>query len=91
MASSACILKATIPKNYFIVCNQFWPHKNHLVVLQAIDYLKKQNQPIHIVFTGKHNDIRNEKYVTELNNYINKTNINSSITFTAFAFFINSI
>ncbi len=77
-------LKTTIPQNYFIVCNQFWPHKNHLVVLQAVHYLKTQNQTIHIVFTGKHNDVRNEKYVTELKNYINKNNINSLITFTGF-------
>ena len=77
-------LKTTIPQNYFIVCNQFWPHKNHLVVLQAVHYLKTQNQTIHVVFTGKHNDVRNEKYVTELKNYINKNNINSLITFTGF-------
>ena len=46
--------KYNLPENFFLISNQFWKHKNHLLVLKALDYLKnKKNIKPNIVFTGK--------------------------------------
>ncbi len=73
-----------IPENYFIVCNQFWAHKNHITVLKALDVLLKKNEPIHTVFTGKKDGETSRKTVELLTNFIDKNALQSSITFTGF-------
>ncbi len=75
---------ADMPKNYFIVCNQFWPHKNHLAVFKALELLKKQGQNIHIVLTGKYDDVRNKAYVDELKDFIDHHGLQQHITLTGF-------
>ena len=73
-----------VPENYFVVCNQFWPHKNHIVILKAVDLLSKKGIPVHIVFTGKYNDERNKLYVKELQNFIRDRRLATNVTFTGF-------
>lgn len=74
----------TVPQHYFIVCNQFWPHKNHLAVFKALDLLRKQHQDIHIVLTGKYDDARNKTYVDELKAFIDQHHLQPYITLTGF-------
>lgn len=73
-----------IPTNYFIVCNQFWPHKNHMVVLKALAVLLTENIDIHIVFTGNNDEERNREYVNELKTFILENNLSLYVTFTGF-------
>ncbi len=73
-----------IPSDYFIVCNQFWPHKNHLTVLRALDLLIQDKKKVHVVFTGRHNDERNKKYVDELKVFISEKKLENYITLTGF-------
>jgi glycosyltransferase involved in cell wall biosynthesis len=47
-----------IAEDYFMVCNQFWAHKNHLAVVEALKILKSQGQEPMIVFTGGVSDHR---------------------------------
>lgn len=73
-----------VEKKYFIVCNQFWPHKNHIIVLQAIKSMEiKGNQP-YFVFTGKFNDERNKDYVNELKEFIKVNQLEAHVHFTGF-------
>ncbi|WP_317899507.1 glycosyltransferase family 4 protein [Aurantibacillus circumpalustris] len=72
------------PTDYLVVCNQFWPHKNHMVVLKGVELLVKANKSIHVVFTGKYDDERNKDYVTKLQSFIKEKNIEGYITFTGF-------
>lgn len=51
---------------YFVVSNQFWQHKNHLVVIEAVRYLLSQGENIHIAFTGELSDRRNPEYIDKL-------------------------
>lgn len=74
----------TIPVGYYMVCNQFWPHKNHLLVLKALSLLVSRGQSLHIVFTGKFDDVRNKAYVDELRTYIAEHHLESFITLTGF-------
>lgn len=65
-------------KKYICVSNQFWKHKNHIVVLKAIDWLKKENEEVDItfVFTGKLEDKRNPDYIEELKDYFDDVRFN---------------
>ena len=60
--------KHCLSKRYFVVCNQFWRHKNHKVVFEAIKriYSVLDSHDVEVVFTGSKYDYR-------------KTNITSSL------------
>ena len=56
--------KYKLPKNYLFYPAQFWPHKNHIVILLALKVLKeKYNLDFVAVFTGS--DKGNLKYIKE--------------------------
>ena len=44
----------SLKKPYFIVSNQFWRHKNHFIVLEAIFLLFRKGYDFEIVFTGNY-------------------------------------
>jgi len=41
-----------IPEDYLMVCNQFWAHKNHQLVIRALSVLKERGITPFVVFTG---------------------------------------
>lgn len=49
---------------YVCIMNQFWQHKNHKVVLEAIRQLAHSN--LCFVFTGRMDDYRNSAYIDDL-------------------------
>lgn len=73
------IKKFNLPAKYFYVPNQFWVHKNHKVVFEAISILKKQNIDINVVFTGNTTDYRNSNHFDELMDFAKKQNIENNI------------
>ena len=58
-----------LPERYFVVCNQFWRHKNHLLVLQALQLLDGDCK-VHLVFTGENSDTRWPDYSQEVDRLI---------------------
>tara|TARA_B100000989_G_scaffold164030_1_gene122550 strand:- start:13421 stop:14605 length:1185 start_codon:yes stop_codon:yes gene_type:complete len=61
---------------FFYLPNQYWSHKNHIVVLKALKYLKdKKNNNLQVISTGNKNDHRNSLYFDEINLYIKKNNL----------------
>jgi len=70
--------KYFISKNYFFLPNQFWTHKNHLCVIEALKLLKNKNLDITIISTGNTNDPRNPNHFQEIKNKINSYGINNS-------------
>jgi glycosyltransferase involved in cell wall biosynthesis len=50
--------KYNINKNYFYSPNQFWLHKNHKIVIEAVELLKKEFKDILVIFSGKESDKR---------------------------------
>ena len=54
---------------YFSLPNQFWAHKNHRVVLNALQILKRRGQPFLVVATGSSNDSRDPSYFPALMQY----------------------
>lgn len=54
--------KFHLPDRFFLVCNQFWQHKNHQIILEALEILwKKDIYPI-VVCTGHIYDYRSPAY-----------------------------
>jgi glycosyltransferase involved in cell wall biosynthesis len=51
-----------VPTPFFVVCNQFWQHKNHDVVLQAVRLLNERRERVTVVFTGHTHDYRNARH-----------------------------
>ena len=55
--------KYKLPDRFFLVSNQFWQHKNHKIIFEALKILKdKSIHPI-IVYTGNIQDYRNSDYI----------------------------
>jgi glycosyltransferase involved in cell wall biosynthesis len=44
--------KYNLPKEYVYYPAQFWPHKNHILILKAISFLKEKGIKINAVFSG---------------------------------------
>ena len=56
-----------LPPKYFLISNQFWLHKNHLLAFEAFNQLYKMGyNDIFLVCTGKMEDYRNTNYVQNL-------------------------
>ena len=75
---------ADYPSKYFIVCNQFWPHKNHLIVLKALAKIKKEAGQVKVIFTGKFDYASSKDYVDMLNTFIDQNAIREDVYFTGF-------
>jgi glycosyltransferase involved in cell wall biosynthesis len=59
-------LKYQLPKDYFMCSNQFWAHKNHGVVLEALRLARAEGQPCFFAFTGTPYDHRDPGYFERL-------------------------
>ena len=68
--------KFHIGNKFFYLPNQYWAHKNHIVVLKALKYLKSKNYNFRVISTGNKNDHRDSSYYNEINLFIKKNNLN---------------
>ncbi|MDQ3001283.1 MAG: glycosyltransferase family 4 protein [Fibrobacterota bacterium] len=55
-----------LPGKYFHVPNQFWIHKNHRVLVEALAVLRKDGRAVHLVATGHTHDNRHPRHFEEL-------------------------
>jgi glycosyltransferase involved in cell wall biosynthesis len=53
----------SIPERYIYLPNQFWVHKNHGIV---IDALAQTRSDVSVICTGSTSDLRNDKYFRDL-------------------------
>lgn len=67
---SELVNKYHISTPYFLVSNQFYTHKNHIIVLKAIKELAKTIPEFTVLMTGKTEDYRNPKFFKTLTDYI---------------------
>jgi glycosyltransferase involved in cell wall biosynthesis len=60
-----------IDRPYFFLPNQYWKHKNHALVAQALCELRKQGSAMPlIVSTGRTEDLRHASYFPEFESFI---------------------
>lgn len=63
-------------KKYIYIPNQFWQHKNHLVVLKMIErYVSGDVENVIFVFTGQMDDYRSKEYTEKIKEYFAKEDI----------------
>ena len=64
---------------FFLVSNQFYEHKNHLVVLKAIKILKEEGFQFEVIFSGKTEDYRNSNFFPSILKFIESNNLGSHL------------
>lgn len=55
-----------LPKKFFYLPNQFWQHKNHRVVIEALALLRMSHPHISVVCSGNTYDYRQPQFFNEL-------------------------
>ena len=67
--------KYNLPANFFLVSNQFWAHKNHKLLVEAVSVLKNKGIRPCIVCTGKKEDYRNPNYFSKIEALIKQKDV----------------
>lgn len=70
-----------LPAEYFICCNQFWMHKNHGVLFEALKLLKGQGQEVFLVCTGDTRDNRSTDYFPKLQQLLVNAGVQAQVRF----------
>ena len=68
---------------YFLIPNQFYEHKNHIITVKALKNLINKYPEIQFVYTGKQDNFK-KKYIRVFNDFIKKNNLTNNIVFTGF-------
>lgn len=76
--------KYNISKKYFLVANQFWPHKNHMLIAEAMKEVYKTNPDFQIVMTGKKTSYRDKMYLTKIEKYLIDNGLDKNVKLTSF-------
>jgi len=77
---SSILINNNLEKNkYLFYPAQFWPHKNHIRLLKALNKLKKQGSELKLVLTGS--DVGNLKYIKEK---VKEFNLENEVLFLGF-------
>jgi len=64
-----------IPGKFFHLPNQFWKHKNHKLVIDALRVLKGKTNDLFVVCTGSENDRRNPGHFVSLKQSISESGL----------------
>ena len=72
--------KYKLPERYFLVSNQFHPHKNHKVLLEALAELKSNGDNVHLALTGKLPDADDSPYMADLHRIIGENQLEEQIS-----------
>ena len=76
--------KFELPEDFYFSPNQFWRHKNQILVIKAVEILKSRGIDVCVAFSGKENDPRSPKYTEELKTYVINNNLSDNIKFLGF-------
>lgn len=69
------LLEYHIPEKFFYIPNQFWVHKNHRLVLEALLILHNRGIDITVICTGNTTDYRNAAYYEELQEFVEQNHL----------------
>ena len=76
------VAKYHLPEKFALVANQFWQHKNHRVVVEAVALLKARGVRVPVVMTGQPSDFRDpqNRTVSELLQRIAEVELAGQVT-----------
>jgi len=75
LSRSELMKKYKISRSWFHIPNQFWVHKNHKLVIDALSILKSKNKCPLVITTGNTQDYRNPSYFSSLMNLVTENNL----------------
>lgn len=75
------MLKYKFTGKYFFFPAQLWKHKNHMVVIKALNQLKKENKNILVLCSGYMHDYRNSNYSKSVLEYVKTNKLENNIRF----------
>lgn len=64
---------------FFYMPNQFWKHKNHMLIFQAVKRLKTSGIEVLILCSGHMKDYRNPMYIEEVKTFIVENKLEDNI------------
>jgi glycosyltransferase involved in cell wall biosynthesis len=71
-----------LPDRYFFYPAQFWPHKNHVRIVEAMALLKQQHDiKVHILFSGYHSGAIREATFKEVTETAAKLQVHDQISY----------
>lgn len=73
------VAKYQIAAPYFIVCNQFWVHKDHRTLFRGVALLKQQGVRVNLVCTGPTQDPRQPEHFDNLKAEIKSLGIDDQV------------
>ncbi len=77
--AKTALSKYSLPEKFFFLPNQYWIHKNHKVVLQALKTLRDAGEDdIVVVSTGNTSDYRAPGYFEEIKAFIKDNNLEAN-------------
>lgn len=68
-----------LPERFIYIPNQFWKHKNHRVVFEALGLLKREGVELELVCTGNSSDYRHPAHFSELFEYVARSGLRGNI------------
>jgi glycosyltransferase involved in cell wall biosynthesis len=74
-------LKYKVPSKYFMVSNQFHPHKNHKVLLEAMVIVKAKGIVLNYVFTGRFANVNHTPFLKEILKIVEDNSLQSQVSF----------
>jgi glycosyltransferase involved in cell wall biosynthesis len=70
-----------LPENFFYLPNQFWRHKNHGVVMDALLALKQRGHEFVVAASGKQKDPRHPRYFELLRSRVTSLGLEANFRF----------
>ena len=70
-----------LPEKFVFLSNQFWRHKNHLKVFEAVRVLKERGEAITVVCTGYPGDYRHVAYFASLWEQLSRWSIRDQVIY----------
>jgi glycosyltransferase involved in cell wall biosynthesis len=70
-----------LPEEYLYLPNQFWKHKNHDVIIEALSLLRRDGRSVTVVASGNPSDVRDAEYFPGLLRRIESLDLGDSWRF----------
>ena len=68
------------PPRFFLVCNQFWKHKNHLLVFEALHILRTRGIRPLVLCTGQLDDYRDRTFADAIRSALARDALGEQVT-----------
>ena len=79
--SGEIIKQYSLPERFFFLPNQFWRHKNHQVVLDAVAALKSRGMDVVIAASGSKDDPRDPAYFDSIMRQISERSLSHNFRY----------